>query len=326
MRTRRTDTCAQALARVQVWLSARVLQYAFVNVWDELYAHLGFPWKNDAASGLLLVEGHYLAACTEPPLAGTISIEVKDIHTKVVDKSSAAFSEEDVSKTVEIKQGAVKVNGIERSIQWGETNPADCDGTIVSVEAKAKGKVKLENGHEFENPVESKTLTKTFGKGTFGADWSGLVEVKSRVRVHGSVMLFDIEAMKITMPKLVNSPMYTCSPAGRFIPGILEFEFLSAVPTVDELVATAAIIVVPCIIPKIHAKVDNMIKDRYLTGVVSTWDNTTARQAIMGLEPRDCPVCMGRNGQRLLKKRPTISARGMGYNDANRKYADAHAA
>ena len=68
-----------------------------------------------------------------------------------------------------------------------------------------------------------------------------------------------------------------------------------------------------------------MIKERYLTGVVTTWDNTAARQAIMGLEPpRDCPLCMGRNGQRLLRKKPTVSTRGMSYNDANKTYTDAH--
>ena len=38
------------------------------------------------------------------------------------------------------------------------------------------------------------------------------------------------------------------------------------------------------------------------------------------------PFCMGRNGQRLLKKRPTVSTRGMSYNDANMMYADAHTA
>ena len=279
---------------MQVWLSARMLQYGFVNVWNELYAKLGFPWGNDAASGRLLVEGHYLPACTEPPLVGTISIEVKDIHTKVVDKTRAAFSEEDVSKTVELKNAKLKVDGVEWTVQWCQANPADCDGTIASVEAKVKGKIQLENGQEFENPIQMKTC----GKGKFEADWTGLIEVKSRVRVQGGLMVFDIEAMKITMPKLVNSPMYTCSPAGKFIPGSLEFEFLTAPPTADELAATVALIVVPCVIPRIHAKVDNMIKERYLTGVVTTWDNTAARQAIMGLEPpKDCPFCMGRNGQ-----------------------------
>ena len=300
-----------------------MLQCGFVNVWNELYAELGFPWGNDAASGRLLVEGHYLLACTEPPLVGTISIEVKDIHTKVVDKTSAAFSDEDVSKTVEIEDAKVKVDGIERTVQWGKAVPADCSSVIVSVESKVKGKVQLENGQEFENP----TATKTFGKGKFESDWTGLIEVKSQVRVQGDLMVFDIEAMKITMPKLVNSPMYTCSPQGKFVPGTLEFEFISAPPSADELAATVAIVVVPCIIPRIHAKVDNMIKERYLTGVVSTWDNTAARQAIMGLEPpKDCPVYMGRNGQRLLKKRPTVTTRGMSYNDANRTYADAHTA
>ena len=128
-------------------------------------------------------------------------------------------------------------------------------------------------------------------------------------------MVFDIEAMGITMPKLVK-----CSPQGEFIPGTLQFEFLSAVPTADEHSATVAVLVVPCIIPRIHAKVDSMIKDRYLSGVVSTWSNTCARQALMGLEPP------GPNGQRLLKKRPTVFTRGMSYSDAQRTYADGHTA
>ena len=47
----------------------------------------------------------------------------------------------------------------------------------------------------------------------------------------------------------------------------------------------------------------------------------------MGLEPpRDCPVCKGRTGQRLLKKKPTLTTRGMNYDEAHKAYADAHMA
>ena len=117
-------------------LSTQMLQYSFVNEWNNQNAALGFSSTNDAASGLLLVEGHYLPPQAEPPLPGTISIKVKDIFTKVVDKTHAAFSEEDVSKTVEIEHAKVTVDGIEWTVQWGQAVPADCSSVIVRGESK----------------------------------------------------------------------------------------------------------------------------------------------------------------------------------------------
>ena len=44
-------------------------------------------WTNDEASGRILVEGHHLPPCADPPLAGTIGIELKDIK-KIADKKT----------------------------------------------------------------------------------------------------------------------------------------------------------------------------------------------------------------------------------------------
>ena len=238
-----------------------MLQYSFVNEWNEQYAHhqqYPHPWSDDAASGHLLVEGHYLPVQAEPPLIGTISIEMKDIEVKILDKTTGQ--------------------------------------------------------------------AKTFGKGTFDEDWTALclsrsilVEVGSQLRVGNA---FDIEITKIAkVPKLVNN-------GSKFVKGELQFVILGAPylhtpPTVDMPAATIAKVTRPCIIPGIpkDTPLDNMIKERYLTGIVSTWDNTTARKALLDLEPRGSI-----NGQRLLKDKPTVSTRGMNYEDTNRTYADAHTA
>ena len=60
----------------------------------------------------------------------------------------------DIGKTIEIKQGKVKVDGIDRIVQdWGGTQPTDCKGKIQSIDTSLKGKVRLDNGFEFENPI-----------------------------------------------------------------------------------------------------------------------------------------------------------------------------
>ena len=82
--------------------------------------------------------------------------------------------------------------------------------------------------------------------------------------------------------------------------------------------------------PKIHAKVDGMVNERYLAGDVESWDITASRQALIGLEPPRssglCPQCKGRNGQRLLKDEPTLDTRKLDYEEANQAYTDKHAA
>ena len=64
-----------------------------------------------------------------------------------------AFSSADRNKTVEIKDDEVKVDGVVRTVQWGDAKHADCTGKILSVDTKLKGKVKLVDGSEFENPA-----------------------------------------------------------------------------------------------------------------------------------------------------------------------------
>jgi hypothetical protein len=61
------------------------------------------------------------------------------------------FARGDVGKVVEIKSGAVTVDGIKRHVDWGESAHPDCCGKIESVETRVKGHVKLEDGSFFEN-------------------------------------------------------------------------------------------------------------------------------------------------------------------------------
>ena len=67
--------------------------------------------------------------------------------------SATAFSSADRNKTVEIKDDEVKVDGVVRTVHWGDAKHADCTGKILSVDTKLKGKVKLVDGSEFENPA-----------------------------------------------------------------------------------------------------------------------------------------------------------------------------
>jgi hypothetical protein len=61
------------------------------------------------------------------------------------------FGRGDVGKVVEIKDGAVTVDGIKRHVDWGESAHPDCRGKIQSVETRVKGPVKLGDGSVFEN-------------------------------------------------------------------------------------------------------------------------------------------------------------------------------
>ena len=61
------------------------------------------------------------------------------------------FARGDAGKVVEIKSGAVTVDGIKRHVDWGESAHPDCCGKIKSVETRVKGHVKLEDGSFFEN-------------------------------------------------------------------------------------------------------------------------------------------------------------------------------
>ena len=78
------------------------------------------------------------------------------------------FTKADVARTVEIKNGTVKLSGVEQTVQWGTARHADCDGTIDSVEAKVNGKVKLVNGAEFENPAITCVSDLTTGALVYG--------------------------------------------------------------------------------------------------------------------------------------------------------------
>ena len=217
-----------------------MLQYVFVNAWNDQYAALGFAWTNDHASGCLLVEGHHLPPHTEPPLIGTIEVLTKDI-----------------------KQAGDKIKG----------------------------------------------------KGETKEDWSAKIGVGDQFQIGGT---FKVMMTKFAAPKYQGT-----GTKSKFIFGVLEFEFLGPPPSADVPAASICKVVEDCIIPKIsdQVKLDNMIKERYLSGDVTTWDNTTARQALLDLAPRGSLT-----GQRLLTIKPTLVTGGMNYSETNQVYAAAHAA
>ena len=69
-------------------------------------------------------------------------------------------NESDKGRIVEIKGDKMKVDGIAWTVCWGDTKDpesyakhADCAGKIETVEPRFKGKVKLNNGLDFENPA-----------------------------------------------------------------------------------------------------------------------------------------------------------------------------
>ena len=67
--------------------------------------------------------------------------------------TASVFSESDQSRTVEIKDGKVKLDGIDHVVQWDKEMHADGSVKIASVESKLhKGKVKLEDNTAFQNP------------------------------------------------------------------------------------------------------------------------------------------------------------------------------
>ena len=65
----------------------------------------------------------------------------------------------DVNKTVEIKNGIMKVDNAIRTVEWEDAKPADCTGRIVSVELSVNGTVRLDTGAEFLNPRRRITFT-----------------------------------------------------------------------------------------------------------------------------------------------------------------------
>ena len=169
-----------------------------------------------------------------------------------------------------------------------------------------------------KSAVDKKTgEVKILGKGETSEDWTLHIKIGDRLRMHGSGVPFDVVVTKISAPKYVGS-----AAKSKFIFGVLEFEFLDSPPTCDEAAATVAQVVVDCVVPRIpkDTKLDEMVKNRYLSGDVSTWDITTDRQAHNGLEPP------GSGRYQLLPVAPSVNVRGMGYEQVNQVYADVHVA
>ena len=82
-----------------------------------------------------------------------LSVQVS-VEIKVGKMSTApAFSESDQGRTVKIKDGKVKLDGIGHFVQWDKEMHADGSVEIASVESQLhKGKVKLQDNTAFQNP------------------------------------------------------------------------------------------------------------------------------------------------------------------------------
>ena len=85
------------------------------------------------------------------------------------EEHTAAFSSTDVGKTVSIDGDMVTVDGQVRRIKpWGDTKHHDVTGKIKGVVAKVKGKVRLEDGDEFENPIKEWDISHWAAFGVYG--------------------------------------------------------------------------------------------------------------------------------------------------------------
>ena len=85
----------------------------------------------------------------EPGQDCSVDLFVNDI-AKVMD-GDAPFSSADVGKTVHITGDDVLVDGVTRTVNWGNAEHHDLIGVIQTVEEHYLGKVELEDGQEFEN-------------------------------------------------------------------------------------------------------------------------------------------------------------------------------
>ena len=74
-----------------------------------------------------------------------------ETYRALVSDRFTKFARGDAGKVVEIKSGAVTVDGIKRHVDWGESAHPDCCGKIKSVETRVKGNVTLDDGSCFEN-------------------------------------------------------------------------------------------------------------------------------------------------------------------------------
>ena len=61
-------------------------------------------------------------------------------------RDKPAFLKSDMFRAIEIKDGTLTVDGIDRIVRWGKDTPADCMGKIMSVEPILNGKVTLADG------------------------------------------------------------------------------------------------------------------------------------------------------------------------------------
>ena len=75
--------------------------------------------------------------------------KIKELPLQVFSKP--AFTNADIGKEVSIEGDSVKIGGKPRDVKWIDAKHSDCSGKITSVEEKYKGRVRLEDGQEFEN-------------------------------------------------------------------------------------------------------------------------------------------------------------------------------
>ena len=94
-----------------------------------------------------------------PETSGRTPFARNKVCEGIAEVSAAYFSHADVGKNIEIRDGKVKLDGVNQAVKWGDAAHPDCSGTIKSVDHNLHGIVKLRNKATFQNPPAAGTAT-----------------------------------------------------------------------------------------------------------------------------------------------------------------------
>ena len=156
------------------------------------------------------------------------------VQLYVKKKKDAAFSREDVNKTVQIENNRTWVDGVEWTalVRWGQAAHEDCKGKIVSVENNKQsafmGTVKLDNGLGFQNPAAEfevpgwHPLCGTGGQRSFWDNNDGATTVctklgyeKGVVTNHGPLFHHEDVGKTVSIKTVRQQDRMTCERTGR---------------------------------------------------------------------------------------------------------------
>ena len=92
----------------------------------------------------------------EPPPPSVEPMPLQLISDHLLVLTHATLSTADIGKTVKISGGQMKVDDVDRAVQWEMCNGTigqAFQGKVKSVEVRLDGLVQLEDGQEFGNPA-----------------------------------------------------------------------------------------------------------------------------------------------------------------------------